>query len=223
MELLFLKFSRDDEREADRLGIEYSRKAGYDPSPMVDFFTSLQKMGDLSGKGSALPGFLLTHPLTSERIRNVGGHVSDVLAERFRSLDRLASATEEELAETMEIGPVIAQAVTVFFRQDQTKELLRKLKEAGVSPQAPAAPEPATAAGPFAGKTVVFTGALTIPRSEAEAMVQAQGGRATASVSKSTDFVVAGDSPGSKFEKAHELGVRVLTEEEFRRMIEQSE
>jgi len=156
-------------------------------------------------------------------IRHVGGHVSDVLAERFRSLDRLASATEEELAETMEIGPVIAQAVTVFFRQDQTKELLRKLKKAGVSPEPPAAPESAPADGPFAGKTVVFTGALTIPRSEAEAMLQAQGGRATSSVSKSTDFVVAGDSPGSKFEKARQLGVRVLTEEEFRRMIEQSE
>ncbi|MCJ7751918.1 MAG: NAD-dependent DNA ligase LigA [Armatimonadetes bacterium] len=156
-------------------------------------------------------------------IRHVGGHVADVLAERFRSLDQLASATEEELAETMEIGPVIAQAVAVFFRQDQTKELLRKLQEAGVSPEAPAAPEPAPADGPFAGKAVVFTGALTIPRSEAEAMVQAQGGRATSSVSKSTDFVVAGDSPGSKFEKARQLGVRVLTEEEFRRMIEQSE
>lgn len=73
VQILFLKFSRDDEREADRLGIEYSRKAGYDPSRMVDFFTSLQKMGDLSGKGSSLPGFLSTHPLTTERIRNVGG------------------------------------------------------------------------------------------------------------------------------------------------------
>ncbi len=73
VQLLFLKFSRDDEREADRLGVEYSRKAGYDPSRMVDFFTSLQKMGDLSGKGYSLPGFLSTHPLTTERIRNVGG------------------------------------------------------------------------------------------------------------------------------------------------------
>ncbi len=73
VQLLFLKYSRDDEREADRLGVAYSRKAGYDPSRMVDFFTSLQKMGDLSGKGAALPGFLSTHPLTSERIRNVGG------------------------------------------------------------------------------------------------------------------------------------------------------
>jgi predicted Zn-dependent protease len=71
VQLLFLKFSRDDEREADHLGVEYSRSAGYDPSRMVVFFTSLERMGDLSGKGHALPGFLSTHPLTSERIRNV--------------------------------------------------------------------------------------------------------------------------------------------------------
>ncbi|HUU55465.1 MAG TPA: NAD-dependent DNA ligase LigA [Armatimonadota bacterium] len=156
-------------------------------------------------------------------IRHVGGHVADVLAERFRSLDRLASGTEEELAETMEIGPVIAQSVSVFFRQEQTKELLGKLKRAGVSAEVPAARERAPAAGPFAGKTVVFSGALTIPRSEAEAMIEAQGGRATSSVSNNTDFVVAGESPGSKFDKARQLGVRLLTEEEFRRMIEQSE
>jgi predicted Zn-dependent protease len=73
VQLLFLKYSRDDEREADLLGVGYSRKAGYDPSRMVDFFMSLQKIGDLSGKGFALPGFLSTHPLTGERIRNVGG------------------------------------------------------------------------------------------------------------------------------------------------------
>ena len=71
IQVLFLKFSRDDEREADRLGVEYSRGAGYDPSRMVVFFGSLEKMGDLSGKGHSLPGFLSTHPLTGERIRNV--------------------------------------------------------------------------------------------------------------------------------------------------------
>jgi predicted Zn-dependent protease len=77
VQVLFLKFSRDDEREADRLGIEYSRKAGYDPSRMVDFFASLERLGDLSGKGQALPGFLSTHPLTSERIRNVQALLAD--------------------------------------------------------------------------------------------------------------------------------------------------
>ncbi|UCC69035.1 MAG: NAD-dependent DNA ligase LigA, partial [Armatimonadota bacterium] len=152
-------------------------------------------------------------------VRHVGDHVSEVLAERFGSLGRLASATEEELAETPEIGPVIAESVAVFFRQRQTKELLDKLKKAGVSPEAGEAPPPAE--GPFAGRTVVFTGALSMPRSEAERIVKSQGGRATSSVTKSTDYVVAGEDPGSKYEKAQQLGISVLTEEEFRRMIEQ--
>ncbi len=155
-------------------------------------------------------------------IRHVGAHVAEVLAEQFGSLDRLAAASEEELAETPEIGPVIAQAVAVFFRQEQTRELLRKLGKAGVSAEGPAA-APRAPEGAFAGKTVVFTGALSIPRSEAEAMVRAQGGRAASSVGRSTDFVVAGDSPGSKAEKAQQLGVPILREEEFRRMLEQSD
>ena len=152
-------------------------------------------------------------------IRHVGDHVSEVLAERFGSLGRLARATEEELAETPEIGPVIAESVAVFFRQRQTKELLDKLNKAGVFPEAGEAPPPAE--GPFAGRTVVFTGALTMPRSEAERIVKSQGGRAASSVTKSTDYVVAGEDPGSKYEKAQQLGISILTEEEFRRMIEQ--
>jgi len=152
-------------------------------------------------------------------IRHVGDHVAEVLAERFGSLDRLVNATEEDLAETPEIGPVIAESVAVFLRQKQTRDLLEKLKKAGVSPQiAEAAP---VAEGPFAGKTVVFTGALTMPRSEAERILKSQGGRAGSSVSRNTDYVVAGESPGSKYEKARRLGISILTEEEFRRMIEQ--
>jgi DNA ligase (NAD+) len=152
-------------------------------------------------------------------IRHVGGHVAEVLAERFGSLERLAKASEEELADTPEIGPKIAESVTVFFRQEQTQELLRKLARAGVSAQAPEAST--AAAGAFADKTVVFTGTLALPRAEAERLVKSQGGRATSGVSKSTDYVVAGESPGSKYEKARELGVTILTEEQFRRMIEQ--
>ena len=101
-------------------------------------------------------------------IRHVGEHVARVLAERFGSLERLAEASEEELAGTPEVGPVIAQAVAVFFRQEQTKRLLEKLRRAGVEPQAPARAA-APAGGALAGKTVVFTGALSMPRAEAEA------------------------------------------------------
>ncbi|MBN1461168.1 MAG: NAD-dependent DNA ligase LigA [Armatimonadetes bacterium] len=151
-------------------------------------------------------------------IRHVGGHVADVLADAYGSLERLAQAREDELAQTPEIGPVIAQAVAVFFRQDQTKELLRKLEQAKVKPEA--SPAPAQEAGSaLAGKTFVFTGALAIPRAEAEELVRAQGGRATSSVSRNTDYVVAGDSPGSKYEQAQQLRVTILTEEAFRRLL----
>ena len=150
-------------------------------------------------------------------IRHVGDHVAEVLAERFGSLARLAEASEEELAETHEIGPKIAESVAVFFRQEQTRELLDKLRRAGVAPETVTAAAPA--AGPFAGKTVVFTGTLAMPRSQAEGLVKSQGGRAASSVSKRTDYVVAGESRGSKAEKARALGVTILTEDEFRRMI----
>ena len=152
-------------------------------------------------------------------IRHVGEHVAEVLAERFASLDRVGEASEEELAQTPEIGPVIAEAIAIFFRQEQTKRLLEKLRNANVQPEAPARAV-ASASGPFAGKSVVFTGTISIPRSEAEAMVKAQGGRPSSSVSKSTDFLVAGEDPGSKYEKARALGVTILTEDEFKRMIE---
>jgi DNA ligase (NAD+) len=192
-----------------------------------DDLLKLERMGDKLAQNILEAIASTKHPplfrlIYGLGIRHVGEHVAEVLAERFGSLDRLAEASEEELAETMEIGPVIAKEVAVFFRQEQTKELLRKLKEAGVEPEEAGARE-AAEEGPFAGKTVVFTGALSMPRSEAEALVKAQGGRATSSVSKSTDFVVAGEAAGSKYEKARELGVRVLTEEEFRRMLEGAE
>jgi DNA ligase (NAD+) len=153
-------------------------------------------------------------------IRHVGQHVAEVLADRFGSLKRLADATMEDLADTPEIGPTIAESVAVFFRQEQTKRLLSKLQQAGVS--ARASEITPMSEGPFAGKTVVFTGSLSIPRPEAEAIVKAQGGRAASSVSKKTDYVVAGESLGSKYDRARELGVSILSEEEFRSMIGES-
>jgi DNA ligase (NAD+) len=156
-------------------------------------------------------------------IRHVGDHVAEVLANHFRSLDRLAQASEEELADVPEVGPVIAQSVAVFFDQKQTAELLEKLRRAGVKPQAPEAPAPrAVRESAFTGKSVVFTGTLSIPRAEAEAMVKSLGGRPSASVSKGTGYVVVCENPGSKYAKAQELGVPVLTEEEFRRMAEEA-
>lgn len=150
-------------------------------------------------------------------IRHVGEHVAEVLAEHFGSLEALSRASEEELSEIPEIGPKIAQSGAAFFRQEQTKRLLEKLARAGVRPKVKERPK---REGFFTGKSVVFTGELeSMPRGEAEAMVQAEGGKTAGSVSKKTDFVVVGATPGSKYTKALELGVTVLTEEEFLRHI----
>ena len=127
----------------------------------------------------------------------------------------MAAASIEELSEVPDVGPVVADSIARFFRQDETREVLRKLDEAGVRPRSEARAE----AGALAGKTFVFTGALTMPREEAEAIVRGLGGSATLSVSKNTDFVVVGEKPGSKYEKALQLGVKVISEEEFLTMV----
>lgn len=147
-------------------------------------------------------------------IRHVGARVAEVIARHFGSLAAIASASRDDLAAIPEVGPAIAESVERFFRQDSTRQLLRKLQEAGVEPLAPEPPP--TAGSDIAGKTFVFTGTFTrFTRREAETLVQSLGGKASSSVSKKTDFVVAGDAAGSKLEKARSLGVPVLTEEEF--------
>ena len=152
-------------------------------------------------------------------IRHVGDHVAEVLANHFRTLERLASASEEELSRVPEVGPVIAASVAAFFRQEQTRQLLEKLSKAEVKPQPV---ERTVVATGLAGKTFVFTGALSIAREEAEAIVKRLGGKATSSVSKKTSYVVVGDDPGSKADKAKQLGVTILDEQEFHRLVKQS-
>lgn len=150
-------------------------------------------------------------------IRYVGEKVSRVLADHFGSMDALARATEEELTRIPEIGPKIAASVVAFFRQEQTRRLLEKLRRAGVNmEQRRAAP---ARESPLAGKTVVFTGTLqSMGRKEAEELVASLGGKPSGSVSRKTDYVVVGANPGSKYDRARELGVKILTEEEFRRL-----
>lgn len=154
-------------------------------------------------------------------IRHVGERAARTLASSLRSLDALGAASEEALEAVAEIGPKTAAAVVTFFAQPRNRELVRRLAEAGVrveaSPEEIILPPPSTS--PFSGKTVVLTGALPgMSREEAKARVESLGGRVSGSVSKKTDFVVAGDEPGSKLEKAVALGVRVLGPEEFARM-----
>jgi len=152
-------------------------------------------------------------------IRHVGERTAQVLAEHFGSLERLASASAEELATVPDVGPVVAASIEKFFRQEETKTVLEKLKRAGIRVQE-ARPRVVEEEAVLAGKTFVFTGELkSMTRDEAEELVARLGGRATSSVSRNTDFVVAGEKPGSKLERARELGVTVLSEAEFLRMV----
>jgi DNA ligase (NAD+) len=150
-------------------------------------------------------------------IRNVGATVAEILAERFGSVDALLDAPEESIAEVHGVGPVIAQSIRAFADARENRTLVRRLLEAGV--RFPAATTQAT--GEFAGQTFVFTGALSkLTREDAEAEVKRRGGKATSSVSKKTTYVVAGEKAGSKLEKARELGVEVISEDDFLKLIE---
>jgi len=158
-------------------------------------------------------------------IRHVGEHVADVLAQEFGSLEALVEADYERLEATYEIGPTVARSVRDFFDNKDNVAAIERLREGGV--QFPPVEKRAAAAvgrGPFAGKTFVFTGKLELrTRDEAEALVKERGGRAASSVSKKTDYVVAGENAGSKRAKAEKLGVEVITEEQFQKMLEEGE
>ncbi len=151
-------------------------------------------------------------------IRHIGEHSAEVLASHFGTLDKLQSATVEELSGVYEIGNTTAESIHSYFADEVNIGILQRLKEAGVKPAAHAG---APASAELTGKTFVFTGTLIkLKREDAEAMVKRMGGRASGSVSKSTSYVVAGDNAGSKLAKAQELGVPVLTEDEFSEMVE---
>ncbi len=143
-----------------------------------------------------------------------GEAAARALAYHFNSLEDISNASVEELMAIPDIGPVTAQSIHEFFNKEEKKRLIEGLKSAGVKIEAE---ERATK---FAGKTFVVTGAMkSLKREEAEEMISKLGGRVSSSVSKNTSYLVAGENPGSKLEKARELEVRVLTEEEFLEMI----
>lgn len=153
-------------------------------------------------------------------IRHVGVHLAKVLAQQFGSLPALERATFDELRAIHEVGPQVAQSVINFFASPRNREILDQLLATGVTPRE----ENKRSGGPLAGKTFVFTGALIrFGRKEAQELVERHGGRASGSVSKKTDYVVAGNDAGSKLDKARELGVAVLSEEEFEQLLNQLE
>ena len=152
-------------------------------------------------------------------IRHVGTRMAEVLAERFKTLEKLRAASLADLESTPEVGPVVAASIHDFFQDRDHQQLLDELAAVGLAPQ-PFKP-PTAAAGElvFAGKTFVLTG--TLPkrtRPEAEELIKKLGGKVSGSVSKMTSYVLAGDEAGSKLEKARQLGVPVIDEEEFERM-----
>ncbi len=156
-------------------------------------------------------------------IRHVGERAAMLLARQFGSLDALRRAQPDELEAVREIGPKIADSLHGWMQLPQAGDLLDRLAALGVNTREPGAGEtagsgtaPGEAEGPLAGRTVVLTGSLeTLTRGQAEELVAAAGGRAASSVSRKTDYVVAGANAGSKLDKARDLGIPVLTEEEF--------
>ncbi|PJA78081.1 MAG: DNA ligase (NAD(+)) LigA, partial [Nitrospirae bacterium CG_4_9_14_3_um_filter_51_5] len=148
-------------------------------------------------------------------IRHVGTHIARVLTKQFGSLDSLINATEEELLQIHDIGPEIAASVTSFFQESRNLMVLQRMNELGVQVEhATKATGPNVQ--PLAGKIFVLTGTLKgYSRQEAKHKIEVLGGRVTSSVSKQTDYVVAGEDPGSKFDRATKLGVRILDEKEF--------
>ncbi|MGB2890848.1 MAG: NAD-dependent DNA ligase LigA [Candidatus Acidiferrales bacterium] len=150
-------------------------------------------------------------------IRFAGERTAQLLAEHFGSLEKIAQATVEELEEVTEIGPKVAASIAEFFSEKVNRDVIKRLKEAGVRmTEQRKAPKDAR----FAGKTFVFTGTLAHrSREEAEQLVAAHGGKAGSSVGKSTSYVVVGSDPGSKYDKAKSLGVPILDEGSFEKLV----
>lgn len=156
-------------------------------------------------------------------IRHVGEVTAKDLARHFGALDALMAADAQALAQAPDVGPVVAESVARFFAQPHNREVIAQLRAAGVR-WAEGEPARAATAGAFAGKIVVLTGTLSaLSRDEARERIEAAGGRVTGSVSKKTDFVVAGSDAGSKLERARELGIEVLDEARFRAMLGKAE
>ncbi|NLT76066.1 MAG: NAD-dependent DNA ligase LigA, partial [Planctomycetes bacterium] len=183
---------------------------------------ALERMGEKSAQ-NVLDGIedSKTRPLwrflAALGIRHVGGQSAQVLAEHFGSLTALREASREELEAIDQIGPVMAESIYGYLREPRHQAVIDDLLTAGVEPRAEAG---RARTGAFSGKTVVVTGSLEhFTRQQAQQAIKDAGGKASSSVSKKTDFVVAGAEPGSKLDKARELGVTVIDERQFMEML----
>ena len=155
--------------------------------------------------------------ITALGIMHIGGKASKTLAKTFKNIDNLANAEYIELAQIDDIGPTMAKSITEFFASDQTKDLIEKLKQAGVNTEIKETEETDER---FSGKTFVLTGTLkNFTREAATNIIEKFGGKVSSSVSKKTSYVIAGEEAGSKLTKAKDLGITVLTERRFMNMI----
>jgi DNA ligase (NAD+) len=155
--------------------------------------------------------------LTGLTIRHVGARTAQVLADEFGTLDEILKQSAEQLSAVNEIGPVIAQSVYDYFHSPIGESIVGELRDLGLNFGSPVTRKPA---GVLAGKTIVVTGTLQkFTRDEIKELIHAHGGKPSGSVSKQTDYVVVGEKAGSKLDKAKELGIPVLTEDEFIKLI----
>jgi DNA ligase (NAD+) len=151
-------------------------------------------------------------------IPQVGEHMAEVLANTFRGIAALKKASEKKLLTVREVGPETARDIRAFFKLEQNERIIERLQKTGVRPKA----ERRQRTGKLAGKTFVLTGALSVPRDQVAREIEACGARVSGSVSKNTDYVVAGEDPGSKLDKARELGIKTITEEQLRKLLGES-
>lgn len=184
---------------------------------------TLERMGELSTANllkaiSASKNRTLGQLIFALGIRHVGAQAGKVLAAKFKSLDALSQASAEELMKVPDVGPRMAQSIVDFFAQKQNQKVIEKLKEAGVNTQSR---QHSVTEGKLAGKQFVLTGTLAnLTRKEAQKLIEEQGGKVSSSVSKKTDYVVVGDEPGSKYDKALKLGITILHEENLLDLID---
>lgn len=197
-------------------------------SPADIYYLTLEDIKSLWVSGSTVAAKLLSSIEASKQqdvsrliyalgIRQVGAKTGKVLASQFGNLDALMQATVEELTQVPDVGEVTAQSIFDWFRQPQSVHMIQRLREAGVN----FASKRVVTDNRFAGKTFVLTGALSkFTREEATEKIEAFGGKAAGSVSKKTSFVVVGENAGSKERKARELGIPILSEDDFLKMLQ---
>ena len=191
------------------------------------YFLTREQIGELEGFGEKSIDNLM-NAIEKSRSRDlgnviaalgipmVGSTVAQLLAREVRSLEKLEQMSAEALEAIEGIGPIMAQSIEAFFSEPSNKEVLQKLRDGGVKP----VPPPEAKEGPLTGRTFVITGSLErFSRSEAQAAIEELGGKVASSVSKKTDYVVVGENPGSKYDKAVQLGIEVLDESGLEKLL----